>query len=68
MAAKRQNYFAVGVEMVWEIDPVTRTVAVYTGVTQLVTLTVRDTLDGGSVLPGFRLPIQELFAELDRKG
>jgi Uma2 family endonuclease len=68
MAAKRQDYFNAGVELVWEVDPVARTVAVYTNVTQVVTLTVNDTLDGGSVLPGFVLPVHELFAELDRHG
>jgi Uma2 family endonuclease len=68
MAAKRQDYFAAGVELVWEIDPETRTVAVYTGVAQMVTLTAADTLDGGAVLPGFTLAVDDLFAELDRHG
>lgn len=68
MAAKRQDYFTAGVELVWEIDPDARTVAVYTGVTQVVTLTNSDLLDGGSVLPGFTLALQDLFAELDRHG
>ena len=26
-----------------------------------------ETLDGGAVLPGFALPLRDLFAELDRK-
>jgi len=26
-----------------------------------------DALDGGTVLPGFRLPLDELFSELDRR-
>lgn len=30
-----------------------------------VTLGVEGTLDGGAVLPGFRLPIRELFSVLD---
>jgi Uma2 family endonuclease len=68
MAVKRQEYFAVGVELVWEIDPRTRTVAVYTSPAQATTLGPGDTLDGGTVLPGFTLPVQELFAELDRQG
>ncbi len=68
MAIKRQDYFSVGVELVWEIDPDARTVAVYTSPTQITTLTATDTLDGGSVLPGFTLPLQDLFAELDRHG
>jgi Uma2 family endonuclease len=68
MGVKRQDYFTAGVELVWEIDPEARTVAVYTSVTPVTTLTLIDTLDGGTVLPGFTLPLQELFAELDRHG
>jgi Uma2 family endonuclease len=68
MAAKRQDYFAAGVEVVWEIDPRQRTVVVYTSPTASTTLTAADTLDGRPVLPGFTLPLQQLFAELDRQG
>jgi Uma2 family endonuclease len=68
MAAKRRDYFAAGVELVWEIDPERRTVTVYTSVTDAVTLGPTEILDGGSVLPGFRLPLHELFVELDRHG
>jgi Uma2 family endonuclease len=68
MVAKRQDYFAAGVELVWEIDPVARTVAVYTSPTQSTVLRAADTLDGGAVLPGFTLPLPDLFAELDRQG
>jgi Uma2 family endonuclease len=68
MAAKRQDYFGAGVELVWEIDPRTRTVAVYTSPTDSTMLGPTDTLDGGTVLAGFTLPVAELFAELDRQG
>ena len=68
MRVKRQDYFTAGVELVWEIDPSARTVAVYTSTTDVTTLTVADTLDGGSALPGFTLRLQDLFAELDRHG
>lgn len=68
MRVKRQDYFTAGVELVWEIDPNARTVAVYTSVTDVTRLTATDTLDGGSVLPGFTLLLQDLFAELDRHG
>jgi Uma2 family endonuclease len=68
MSVKRQDYFTAGVELVWEIDPDARTVAVYPSATDVTTLTETDTLDGGSVLPGFTLPLQQLFAELDRHG
>jgi Uma2 family endonuclease len=68
MLVKRQDYFAAGVEVVWEVDPRERTVQVYTSPTASTTLTSADTLDGGAVLPGFTLPLQDLFAELDRQG
>jgi Uma2 family endonuclease len=68
MAVKRHDYFSAGVELLWEIDPSTRTVAVYTSVAGVTTLTTADTLDGNPVLPGFVFPVQDLFAELDRQG
>jgi Uma2 family endonuclease len=68
MSIKRVEYFNAGVELVWEIDPKKRTVVVYTSATDSVTLGIDDTLDGGTVLPGFKLPLKELFAELDRQG
>lgn len=68
MTAKRQDYFTAGVQLVWEIDPVARTVTVFTSPTQVTTLDLADTLDGGVVLPGFILPLQHLFGELDRQG
>src|SRR5262249_22770061 len=68
MGAKRQDYFAAGVEAVWEVDPDARTVAVYGSVAAVTTLGETETLDGGPVLPGFTLPVHDLFAELDRQG
>ena len=68
MAAKRRDYFAAGVEVVWEIDPDSRTVEVFVSPAQSTVLTVADTLDGGIALPGFMMPVQGLFAELDRQG
>jgi Uma2 family endonuclease len=67
MQTKRQEYFDAGVELVWEIDPRTRTARVYSSVTGVVHLTGSDALDGGTVLPGFQLPLDELFSELDRR-
>jgi len=66
MARKRTEYFGAGVRLIWEIDPGTRTVAVYSAPDQLVILKESQTLDGGDVLAGFRLPVKDLFAELDR--
>ena len=65
MEQKRQEYFAAGTLLVWMVDPRTETVAVYTDPTAHTTLTTTDTLDGGAVLPGFAVPVADLFSYLD---
>jgi Uma2 family endonuclease len=67
MALKRRDYFAAGVRLVWEVDPKTRTVAVYTGPKRHRVLGETDTLGAGDVLPGFALPVRDLFADLERR-
>jgi Uma2 family endonuclease len=64
MDRKLQEYFSVGVRLVWFVDPRTRSVSVYTSPTQSKTLSEKDSLSGGKVLPGFKLPIARLFANL----
>jgi Uma2 family endonuclease len=68
MARKRQEYFSAGVQVVWQVDPRTRTVEVFTTPDQSTVLHEAQTLEGGRVLPGFTLPLQELFSELDLQG
>ena len=67
MAAKRQDYFAAGVRLVWEIEPELRSARVYTDPDTFTTVPETGTLDGGAVLPGFSLPLADLFARLERK-
>ncbi|MCZ6875647.1 MAG: Uma2 family endonuclease [bacterium] len=67
MARKWCEYFAAGVQLLWFVDPKTRTVAVYTAPEQFTLRHEEDTLDGGAVLPGFSLSLRELFQELDRQ-
>jgi Uma2 family endonuclease len=68
MLVKRHDYFTAGVELIWEVDPDARTVAVYTAPTGPQMLAMGDVQDGGAVLPGLTLPLAQLFAELDRHG
>jgi Uma2 family endonuclease len=63
MAQKLRDYFTAGTQLVWLIDQDARTVRVYTAPTAFATLTAADTLDGGAVLPGFALPLADLFNE-----
>jgi Uma2 family endonuclease len=68
MARKLREYFEAGVRLAWFIDPVGRTVTVYTAAEQFEVFSEAETLKGEPVLPGFVLPLRELFAELDRSG
>ena len=68
MTRKRREYFAAGVRLAWFVDPMTRTVTVYTTVDQSTVLHEEHTLEGGAVLPEFALPLWAFFAQLDRQG
>jgi Uma2 family endonuclease len=66
MERKRKEYFAARVRLVWMVDPIHRTVTVYTAPDRFTVLGENDVLDGGDVLPGLAIPLRDLFAELDR--
>jgi Uma2 family endonuclease len=61
MQIKLKEYFLGGVKLVWIIDPKTRTAAAHTAPDVKVDVSASGTLDGGTVLPGFRLPLAKLF-------
>jgi Uma2 family endonuclease len=65
MQRKLRDYFAAGVRLVWYIDPRERTARVFTAPDQCSVLGENDALSGGDVLPGFALPLTELFAEME---
>jgi Uma2 family endonuclease len=60
---KIEEYFQAGVSVVWVVYPRHERVYVYESATQIRRLTRADTLDGGAVLPGFSLPLSELFPQ-----
>ncbi len=66
MSRKLREYFRAGVRLVWFIDLDEKAVTVYTSARKSKTLHASGTLDGGRVLPGFELPVQRLFARLQR--
>lgn len=62
MANKATFYLANGAKMVWLVYPSRRLIEVLTP-TDRQLLGIEDTLDGGDVLPGFTLPIKNVFPE-----
>jgi Uma2 family endonuclease len=65
MSRKRIEYFHSQVRLVWIVDCVDRSVAVYTSPNAVRVFTSDETIDGGDVLPGFSHPVAEFFADLD---
>lgn len=57
------EYVRAGVRLVWVFYPRHDLVQVYESATAVRGLGRADELDGGAVLPGFRLPLAELFPE-----
>ena len=59
---KVQDWLRTGCRAVWLVDPADRTIDIHAGQQQAVKLTVSDELTGGDVLPGFHIPVAEIFA------
>jgi Uma2 family endonuclease len=59
---KVREYFEVGVQLVWVVYPRQRMIYVYESFPQPRVLKEGDELDGGQVLPEFRLSLAALFS------
>jgi Uma2 family endonuclease len=58
-------YLLHGVRLVWVVDPIAQTITVYApGAGDERVLQSGDTLDGGDVLPGFSVQVDEVMAQL----
>ncbi len=64
LTAKAREYLRAGTLLVWVVDPPTRSVRVHQQGRRVATLSKDATLDGGTVLPGFTLPLAHLFADM----
>ena len=62
MRQKIDDYFSIGVDTLWIVDPDEETVFVYRTASQRTALRRGDTLAGTGPLTGFALPVSELFA------
>lgn len=58
------EYLRAGVELVWVIYPRQQQIYVYESPDRVRLVLPNGELDGGSVLPGFRLPLATLFGSL----
>lgn len=58
---KVQEYLAAGTRLVWVLEPTTRSVTAYTPGGAAHLHLPGAALDGGDVLPGFTVPVAELF-------
>ncbi len=65
MQRKLTAYFKHGVRLVWYVDPRERTIEVFESPKSRTVLKEHQTLSGGDVVPGFKLKLRDLFAELD---
>lgn len=61
MRRKLREYFAVGVRLVWLIDPKTQSADVHTSATKKTAVGPDGSLSGGSVLPGLQINLKTLF-------
>ena len=64
MAAKRGDYFEAGTKIVWDVDPVAGTIASYLDDTTAPhrIFAAGEIADAEPALPGWRLPVDELFS------
>ena len=58
---KARQYLAHGTQMVWLVFPEKRIIEIYLAQGDDQILTTTDTLDGGTVLPGFSIAVSDLF-------
>ena len=61
MDTRIEDFFSSGVQLVWVVHPQSKQIYVYESTKDCRILEVGDVLDGGKVLPGFTLPLAEIF-------
>jgi Uma2 family endonuclease len=67
LLSKIAQYFEAGTRIVWVVESMQRRVLEYRVDGRTCELTESDTLDGGDVLPGFRLAVADLFEGVERE-
>ena len=62
---KLAEYFNIGVELVWLVDPQLEQIHVYRSLDEVSRLTAEDELSAAELLPGFSVPLSEIFSPLN---
>ncbi|QDT15415.1 Uma2 family endonuclease [Alienimonas californiensis] len=66
MRRKRQDFFAAGTRLIWQIDPAAGTCEVYTSVEAPdETIPADGTLDGRDVVPGLKIPLAAVLGAVE---
>ncbi len=63
MAAKRDDYFEAGTLVVWDVDPLAKTVAMYVGTQPVQMFRAGDIANAEPAVPGWTMPVDEIFAD-----
>jgi Uma2 family endonuclease len=63
MRKKAERYLDAGTRIVWLVFPDDQVVEVYTPDEDVKTVGIDGGLDGGDLLPGFSLPVREIFGQ-----
>jgi Uma2 family endonuclease len=56
------DYLEGAARLVWVVHPEARTVTEYRSPSEILSLGVGEELNGGDVVPGFRVPVERIFA------
>jgi Uma2 family endonuclease len=67
MDRKLREYFDAGVRLVWFVQPKTQTALMYSSPAKVQKVAKDGTLQGGDVLPGFKVPLKQLFTSTTRR-
>jgi Uma2 family endonuclease len=63
MEQKVSDYLAAGITEIWVVDPAKKTVTIHRASTAPRVLTEAETLTIADIIPGFSLPLAELFRD-----
>jgi Uma2 family endonuclease len=61
MLGRVSMFLQAGTQLVWIVDPASHNVTAFSQLAALWTVGVGKTLEGGDILPGFSVPVAEIF-------